>query len=132
MGETYKAFLEEGGKYLKTARGGLKRPSVFTEEILYNIIGMSIEKNIMGMLIHRGEMADNHTFSDLVEALDRVSGIDGKLADDLLEYEQYQTICSVFDGYQRKKMTREVIERMIETASGIQDHAEAACGCRHE
>jgi HEPN domain-containing protein len=128
----YEDFFEDGRKYLKTARGGLKRPSVFTEEILYNILLMSIEKNIMGILIFHGDMADNHTVTDLLDSLGRVLEIDKKVIDDLLEFERYQTICSVFDGYQRKKMTFEVIERMIETATIIENHASAVYACHHE
>lgn len=132
MGETYKEFFEDGRKYLKTARGGLKRPSVFTEEILYNILGMAIEKNIMAILIYHGSMADNHTFSDLLNSLGRVVEIDEKLVADLHEFEMYQTICSVFDGYRRKKMTYDVIARMVETALIIENHAAEACGYRYE
>jgi len=130
MGKMYEAFFEDGRKFLKTARGGLKRPSVFTEEILYNILLMSIEKNIMGILICNGDMADNHTVSDLLDSLGRVIEIDKKVIADLLEFERYQTICSVFDGYQRKKMTFEVIHRMVETATIIENHAAAVCACQ--
>ena len=127
MGQMHESFLDDGRKYLKTACGGLKRPEVFTEEILYNILLMSMEKNIMGILIYHGDMADNHTVSDLLDSLQRVIEIDEKVVADLLEYERYQTICSVFDGYQRKKMSVEVIHRMIETAKIIQSHAVLVC-----
>ncbi|VGO22412.1 hypothetical protein [Pontiella sulfatireligans] len=49
----YQGFFREGDKYLKTARGGMKRPAVFTAEILYNIIGLAIEKHIMGAIMDR-------------------------------------------------------------------------------
>ena len=127
MGHIYEAFLDDGRKFLKTACGGLKRPAVFNEEILYNILLMSIEKNIMGILIYHGDMADNHTVTDLLDSLQRVIKIDEKVVADLLEFERYQTICSVFDGYQRKKMTFEVIHRMIETARIIENHAASVC-----
>ncbi|MBI9090958.1 MAG: hypothetical protein JEZ12_17220 [Desulfobacterium sp.] len=130
MVKMYETFFEDGKKFLKTARGGLKRPSVFTEEILYNILLMSMEKNIMGILIYHGDMADNHTVTDLLDALERVIQMDKKVIADLLEFERYQTICSVFDGYQRKKMTFEVIHRMIETATIIENHALAVCASR--
>ena len=67
-GMGYEAFFDEGNKYLKTARGGVKRPAVFTTEILYNIIGLAIEKHIMAALMAKGCLADNHTFTDLVDA----------------------------------------------------------------
>ncbi len=127
MSETHETFFEEGRKYLKTARGGLKRPEVFTEEILYNVVAMAMEKTIMGILIYNGTLADNHTFSDLVDALRRIKAVDDETAADLLDFEQYQTICSVFDGYQRKKMDREVILRMVDTAAAIEEQAHRLC-----
>ena len=71
-GTDYTAFMSEGDKYLKTARGGVKRPTVFTSEILYNIIGLAIEKHVMGALMAKGKLADNHTFTDLIDAANQV------------------------------------------------------------
>ena len=54
--ENYQDFMTEGDKYLKTAKGGIKRPAIFTSEILYNIIGLAIEKHVMGALMAKGHM----------------------------------------------------------------------------
>lgn len=127
MDETCRTFLKDGSSYLKTARGGLNRPSVFTRDILYNILAMSIEKSIMGILIFHNTLADNHTFSDLVDSLSRVIDIDASVAADLLEFERYQAICSVFDGYLRTRITDTVISRMIDTATLIESLAAQTC-----
>jgi hypothetical protein len=53
VNEKWSEFVQEGDAYLKTARGGQKRPGVFTPEILYNLLAMAIEKHIMAALIFK-------------------------------------------------------------------------------
>lgn len=120
----YKSFLEEGNKYLKTARGGVKRPAVFTAEILYNIIGLAIEKHIMAALMANGQLADNHTFTDLIDATKQIGEIDEAIADQLRKFESYQNICPVFAGYHRTEPPDEAIPEMIATAEAVQLWAE--------
>ncbi len=120
----YKLFLTEGDQYLKTARGGVKRPAIFTTEILYNIIGLAIEKHIMAALMARGQLADNHTFTDLVDATKQIGEIDADIAAQLRKFESYQNICPVFAGYHRTEPPVEAIPEMIATAEAVQAWAE--------
>ena len=120
----YEAFLDEGNKYLKTARGGVKRPAIFTTEILYNILGLAIEKHIMAALMAKGQLADNHTFTDLVDATKQIGEIDADIAAQLRKFESYQNICPVFAGYHRTEMPIEAIPEMIATAEAVQAWAE--------
>lgn len=120
----YKLFLTEGDQYLKTARGGLKRPAVFNVEILYNLLGLAIEKHIMGALMAKGQLADNHTFTDLIEATKQVGEIDASIADQLRKFESYQNICPVFAGYHRAEMPLDAIPEMIATAEAVQAWSE--------
>lgn len=120
----YQAFMDEGDKYLKTARGGVKRPAVFTAEILYNILGLAIEKHVMGALMAKGKLADNHTFTDLIDATKQVGEIDVAIAEQLRKFESYQNICPVFAGYHRTEPPPEAIPEMIETAEAVKTWAE--------
>ncbi|MBN2685275.1 MAG: hypothetical protein JXR40_08340 [Pontiellaceae bacterium] len=121
--DAYKAFMIEGDKYLKTARGGQKRPGIFTTEILYNIIGLAIEKHIMGALMAKGQLADNHTFTDLIDATKQIGEIDVEIADKLRKFESYQNICPVFAGYHRAEPPADAIPEMIETAEAVKNWA---------
>lgn len=123
-GTDYTVFMDEGNKYLKTARGGMKRPAIFTTEILYNILGLAIEKHIMGALMAKGQLADNHTFTDLVDATKQIGEIDIDIADQLRRFESYQNICPVFAGYHRAEPPVEAIPDMIATAEAVQAWAE--------
>ncbi len=118
--DDYKSFMDEGDKYLKTARGGVKRPAVFTAEILYNIIGLAIEKHVMGALMAKGKLADNHTFTDLIDATRQIGEIDTVIADQLRKFESYQNICPVFAGYHRTEPPADAIPEMIATAEAVQ------------
>lgn len=128
MNEGVKKFLEEGDAYLKTARGGQKRPGIFTPEILYNILGLAIEKHVMAALISRGELADNHTFTDLIDATKQIGEIDSEIADQLRKFESYQNICPVFAGYHRAEVPAEAIPEMIETAEAVRGWAQKMIG----
>ena len=122
--EEYKAYMEEGNKYLKTAQGGLNRPEIFTTEILYNIVGLAIEKHVMAALMAKEKLADNHTFTDLIDATKQVGEIDAEIADQLRKFEGYQNICPVFAGYHRAEPPKEAIPEMIETAQAVKSWAE--------
>lgn len=120
MEEKWLEFMQDGDAYLKTARGGQKRPSVFTPEILYNLLAMAIEKHIMAALIFKGTLADNHTFTDMIQSAKELCPLDDALVQTLTELESYQEICSVFDGYNRKKFPAAEVSAMIAAAEEVQ------------
>lgn len=112
--------MTEGDAYLKTARGGQKRPGVFTPEILYNLLAMAIEKHIMAALIFKGTLADNHTFTDMIHSARELCPLDDELIEKLIELESYQEICPVFDGYNRKEFPSEEVPVMVTAAEQVQ------------
>jgi len=124
LDDAYSDYMDEGDAYLRTARGGVKRPAVFTTEILYNILGLAIEKHIMGALMAKGKLADNHTFTDLVDATRQIGEIDADIAAQLRKFESYQNICPVFAGYHRTAPPADAIPEMIATAEAVQAWAE--------
>ena len=122
--EGYQEFWKEGVQYLKVSKGGLKRPEVFTTDILYNLLALSIEKYFMAALVCHGDLADNHTFSDLIDSAKRVRPVDSDLAARLIEAEGYQNICPAFDGYMRKDIPLEEIEKMVIVAEDVEAWAD--------
>lgn len=114
-------FLAEGDAYLKTGIGAhAKGRTVFTPEILYNIIAMSIEKLVMATLMKRGALPYNHTMYDLVEAMDDV--FPESLADireDLLGLDKYQEICDI-DHYNIIPPDSNEIPGMLDLAVQLQ------------
>ena len=109
----WRNYLKDGEKYLQTALGAAKRRSeVFTPEILYNIIGMAIEKLIMGFLMSRGDLAENHTMGDLLRALEKHTEVPANLSRDLLYLDSFQEICDI-DTYNRRPPTLEETKRIL-------------------
>jgi len=120
VNDNVKLFMEEGDAYLKAARGGQKRPGVFTPEILYNLLAMSIEKHIMAALIFKGTLADNHTFTDMIQSAKELCPLDDALIEKLIELERYQEICPVFEGYHRKEFPAGNVPGMVAAAEEVQ------------
>lgn len=117
----WQEFLKEGNQFLSTASNGYaKRQQVFTAEILYNLVGMAIEKLIMALLMKSGNLPYNHTMHDLVESMEEfLPGQLADLADELKALDGYQEICDV-ESYNITPPTMEEISRMLELAKEVQ------------
>uniref|UniRef100_UPI004055BA81 hypothetical protein n=1 Tax=Candidatus Electrothrix sp. TaxID=2170559 RepID=UPI004055BA81 len=116
----WEEFLADGEAYLRTATSAhAKQKKVFTPEILYNLIAMSIEKFVMAALMQRGTMPYNHTMADLVEAMETT--FPGKmegLSQGLLDMDKYQDICDL-DGFKITPPGMEKISGMLELAQQL-------------
>lgn len=109
----WRQYLKEGDQYLSTAVGAAARRSkVFTPEILYNVTAMAIEKMIMGYLMSRGDLADNHTMRDLLDAVERNAGPQPELGAKLRYLDGYQEICDL-DTYKRVAPAPEDIPEIL-------------------
>ena len=87
-------WLKHGDQYLKAAiPKGNKLP--LGAEIQYNLLSMSLESYIMAMLDYNNCLPENHTYTDLLTALENTIGIEEKLKNRILKYENIQTICSL-------------------------------------
>lgn len=115
----YKKYIDDGEGYLKAAVNGQKRPEIFTPEIIYNMLAMAIEKFVMAALLSKKMVADNHTFTDLVDAAAQISPFKDELIKNLKDLEVYQNICPVFDGYNRDPFPAEKIPLMIKVTDEV-------------
>jgi hypothetical protein len=93
----WKKFYDEGRSYHKTARGSLKRPEVFTPEIVQNIAAMGIEKYFMSIFMHRGVLPRNHTMEDFIGEVKAFFPLPAGLEDSLRYFDSLQQICSIDD-----------------------------------
>ena len=116
----WEEFLRNGEGYLKTATAGYqRRQQVFTAEILYNLVAMSIEKFIMAALMRHGAMPYNHTMKDLVEAMETIfPGKMARLSQGLLEMDKYQEICDL-DGFRINPPGMNKIPGMLKLADKL-------------
>ncbi len=131
----WQEFLDDGRRYLRTARGAfLNGNKVFTPEILYNIIAMSIEKFVMAALMRHGTMPYNHTMADLVEAMDETfpHAIED-IRVGLLKLDTYQDICDPYE-FTLTEPALDEIPTMLGLADTLQQLVEndLTCSCEPE
>ncbi|MBU0994558.1 MAG: hypothetical protein KJ737_18850 [Proteobacteria bacterium] len=101
----WQTWLKHGDQYLKaaTSKGETSR---FGADIRYNLLSLSLEGYVMAILDYHKRLPDNHTYTDLIDALEIVMPLDPGLKSRILQYENIQSICSI-DKYQRNAPTEE-------------------------
>lgn len=127
--KSWEAFLREAREYHKTACSGRqRRPEIFTNEIVFNMLGMVIEKYFMAFLMQHGEIADNHTFTDLVESARRVRPVPQELAETLCGLDGDQNLCPLYD----QQLPEEYTDTMVDRISGAADAVRVFAGYAEE
>jgi hypothetical protein len=95
--QDWEQYFEDGQGFHRTVRGSVKRPEVFTPELIQNIAAMGIEKYFMSIITHRGLLPQNHTMSDFVEESKVFMTLPPDLEKSLLYFDSLQSICSIYD-----------------------------------
>lgn len=93
----YNNFLELGRKYEASGKGKSGGESKLPPQVVYNMFSMALENYCMAILTFNNTMADNHTFTDLMNNLDEIHPLKPELKRRILELEKYQQICSFTD-----------------------------------
>jgi hypothetical protein len=122
----WKTWLERGKQYLMAATPK-KEKSVFNADIRYNLLSMSLESYVMAMLDFNHTLPENHTYTDLVTALDAVIPMDVDLKNRILKYENIQSICSI-DKYHTVSPTEEELVDLKGAIEEIEKMAMSICG----
>lgn len=122
----YDSFLTEGKQFLMAAQGKDGKPSKLAADIRYNLLALSLEKSMMAILLYNHDMADNHTFTDLLNSVVRHVEIPQVIADEIAALEQVQSICNVYE-YHREIPSEIVVARLASVALFIQDLASRIC-----
>ena len=120
----WETWLKNGDQYLKAATPKGKR-SVFGADIRYNLLSMSLEGYIMAITDFHHNLPDNHTYTDLIDGLERVIPLDKSLKLRLLQYENIQSICSI-EKYHRTSPTE---DELTDLKNAIVEMGTIAHGC---
>ena len=105
-------LLAEANDYYKLSVGGLKRKNIFTNEILYNTISISIEKYIMSFFVFRNQLPQCHTLLNMINEMKKLVHIDDDLVKQMHYFDNMQQICSL-TSYTKKYIADEDISNMI-------------------
>jgi hypothetical protein len=119
--KTWENWLLQGDQYLK-ASGSNDKKNKFLPSIQYNLISLAFESYAMAILYYNGKMPDNHTYTDLINALDGVIEFEKGIRETILKYEEFQRICSI-DNY---KVSAPKEDELIELRSVIKKIGELA------
>ncbi len=105
----WRTWLDYGDKYLKGVAPEGKK-SRLGPDIRYNLLSMSLESYIMAILDVHHTLPDNHTYSDLIYALEKVMPLDKGLKERILKYENIQSICSIEKYHTSSPSEQDLIE----------------------
>lgn len=111
-------WFNEGCQFFKAASGEKKK---FNATIRYNLLAMAFEKFVMAILIRHHQLPDNHTFTDLVEGLERVLPLDPEMKRTIIRLESAQQICSFTDCFKRDldEKDLEIMKAMVQDIIGL-------------
>lgn len=111
-------WITEANGYFKAATGGLNRKNIFTNEILYNIISMSIEKYLMGFLVSRNQLPQCHTLSNMIQEVKELTPVTDYIVQKMNYFDKVQQICSLVN-YDKNIITDRDILVMIDLLKQI-------------
>ena len=114
---SWSQWLEEGAKYERAGKGKGGKDSKLSPVVVYNLLSMSLESYSMAILDYHKDLADNHTFSDLMYCIERHFSLDPVLKAKIEKLEQYQRICSFSDfvvSQADKDVNKEFEEVLVE------------------
>lgn len=94
----WKQWLVQGRQYEDAGTSKTGAASKLSPVVVYNLFSMSLESYCMAILDYHGTLADNHTFTDLVDSLERVYAVTPELKRRILDLEKCQKICG-FDDF---------------------------------
>lgn len=115
-------FQRDGKQFLKTAQAAYtKKSKSFSPVVIYNLTCMGIEKLIMAFLMQRGDLAENHTMGDLLQALERHLGVNPELDRKLLFLDSFQEICDL-ENYVVTSPTEEDLQEIVDCGKYVKDY----------
>ena len=113
----WKQWLAEGHQYEQAGSKKVGKFSKLSPTVVYNLFSMSLESYCMAILDYHGTLADNHTFTDLMNGLERVTTVEPTLKQRILELEKCQQICS-FEDFTIAKVDS-IVNREFQKVIGI-------------
>jgi hypothetical protein len=92
-GMDWQEHIIAGRTYLKTASSGRARPTVFTNELIYQLTAMAIENLLVGIWQYHRQMPFDHTLDGLVDGLAQICPLENDLADNIKEIGRFDNMC---------------------------------------
>lgn len=89
----WQGHIDTGRSFLKTAGNGLARPTVFTNELIYQIAAMAIENLLVGVWQYHRQMPVDHTLDGLVDGMAHFCPLKSDMAESIKEIGRFDDMC---------------------------------------
>ena len=129
----WQEHISAGRKYLKTAGNGLARPSVFNNELIYQLTAMAVEKLLVGVFQYHRKMPADHTLDGLVDELALFCPLGEDLAESIKDLGRFDDMCPLVPVNRSIPNDLEIktilaIGRKVASFAERQVRAPVACG----
>jgi hypothetical protein len=104
-----------GRQYLKTADRGLSRPTVFNNDLIYQLAAMAMEQLLVGLWQFHHRMPPDHTLTGLVEGLPPFCILENDLVEKIMQLDRWEDMCSLTAAWRPVPDESEVSELLCAT-----------------
>lgn len=116
----WRNFLDNGRRYITTARKGLNRPEVFNNDLVLQLTAMAMENLLVSVWQYHGRMPGDHTLSGLVAGMVDFFPVDARLVDGIKQVEGFDDICALMPSHRRSPSERDIAS-MLENGEHLAD-----------
>ncbi|MBM9511029.1 HEPN domain-containing protein [Desulfogranum marinum] len=119
--DNWQEYRRDGEQFLRTASAAHEQQKkAFSPDTIYNLTCMGIEKIVMAFLMHRGDLAENHTMGDLLRAIEQHLGPNPGFAQKMQFLDSFQEICDL-DTYNVQTPTATDIETILAIGEEVRE-----------
>lgn len=114
------SYFDAGNSYLKTAKRGYRRRSVFSSAMLYHILCLSIEKFLMGIFCYHNAIPQHSTLSHMVQEVAAFTNVPKELIEQVQSMDSVLNLCDPNAPLQ-SALTESQIQSMLTVGEKIRD-----------
>ena len=104
----WRIHLDNGRRYMDTARKGLRRPEVFTNDLILQLTAMAMESLLVSVWQYHGRLPDDHTLSGLVDGMADFCPLEEKYVDGVKQVESFDDICALLPAFRRSPSNADI------------------------
>lgn len=114
----WRIHLDNGSRYMETARKGMRRPEVFNNDLILQLTAMAMESLLVSVWQYHGRMPCDHTLSGLVDGLAEFCPLEDKFIDSVKQIESFDDICALMPGIRRSPSDAD-ITRLLDNGESL-------------
>jgi HEPN domain-containing protein len=123
--EGYDTMIKGADSYYNSAKKSFyKGDNKFNEELVFNILTMSVEKYLVGLLMSKGNMPMNHVIKYLLQEAEEYFTLDKIIHEQLAKVDDYLYICSM-DDFTKKVPSKEELENILLAVDKLKEFTHA-------